>query len=129
MHIAEKVTRRVISWLSLKEVKTPLSFYFRVCLYLVVMLIFIIVWGPPSLTAPAFIACVCLMGVIVILVSLFAWFKPKNLVYGETGHRAEWKATLGTESHELAHGEIETLPGVPNPRYLGSNQRPRERDA
>lgn len=117
-HIAEKITQKIISWLSLKEVKTPLSFYFRISLYLAAVMTVVMIWGPNDLKDVAFFICLGTMILVIFLVSAFAWYRPKNLVYGETGHRAEWRIKFGTESHELDHKEVEKLRGTPNPEGL-----------
>ena len=42
-------------------------------------------------------------------VLLVGWFRPKNLVYGETGHRAEHKMEFGTEKKTIGPGELDEL--------------------
>jgi len=54
-------------------------------------------------------------------VYVFAWIKPKNLVYGETGHRAELRLGLGTEQKEIGAGELASLPGTTNPQTIHTN--------
>jgi hypothetical protein len=57
------------------------------------------------------------------VVLLFAWFRPKHLVYGETGHRAEYKFEYGTDSRISTREEIDLLPNEadPNQKRLGDS--------
>lgn len=71
-----------------------------------------IIWGNPELQRLVFLVGISVLASVAILVSIFAWFKPKHLVYGETGHRAEMKLTFGTEKDELSQSEIASLPGT-----------------
>jgi len=115
----EKISRSMLSWFSRKEVKTPLSFYFRAVAAISVILIvamvvaradvkFFFIWGIGAIAG------------VSLLVGLFAWFKPKNLVYGETGHRAESKLDFGTEKRQIAERDLQSLPGTPNPEQPAS---------
>jgi hypothetical protein len=51
---------------------------------------------------------------MVLVVAVFAWCKPKNLVYGERGHRAETKMSFGTEKQELSEAEVSRMQGTVN---------------
>jgi 4-amino-4-deoxy-L-arabinose transferase-like glycosyltransferase len=102
-----------------EEVKTPLSFFFRVTVVLPVLLLPILVAGGTA----DFKIRVLLLGLgmllaLCVVVAIFAWFKPKNLVYGESGHRAEFKVEFGTEKHVITHRQVETLVGEENPKVL-----------
>lgn len=56
-----------------------------------------------------------LLILVCLIVAVFAWFRPKNLVYGETGHRAETKLSYGTEKESYSEAEMLTLPVASNP--------------
>ena len=108
---------RALRFITKDEVKTPLSFLFKVVPYLVVALI-VVLYAPISdelkrtVLAWTFVA---LLGVSAIVL-IFAWFRPKNLVYGETGHRAEYKIEYGTETHIATREELDLLPNEPDPK-------------
>lgn len=53
-----------------------------------------------------------------LVVGLIAWSRPKHLVYGETGYRAETKLSLGTEKEQIGEVELANLPGESNPSSL-----------
>ncbi|MGA9055848.1 MAG: hypothetical protein WB763_04985 [Terriglobia bacterium] len=113
-----KQIKNALSALSQQEVKTPLSFFFRVVFYLSVMVIVAIVWGRPEMQRLVFLTGVGVIGLVVLAVIVFGWYKPKNLTYGETGHRAEAKLAFGTEKRELTSAEISSLPGSGKPLEL-----------
>lgn len=117
-HWIEKVTRRVLSLFSIKEVKTPLSFFFRTTSAIVVLAVGSLLWLDPAYRFKALLGAAALLMVLIVTVSLFAWFKPKNLVYGETGHRAETKLSFGTDKGEVSAAALAATPGVPNPHPL-----------
>jgi hypothetical protein len=104
---------RLIKIFTREEVKTPLSFLFKIVPYLIGALI-IILYAPigdglkERLVKWTFWALLSLSSAVL----LFGWFKPKNLVYGETGHRAERKMEYGTEKKTVAQGELDELESV-----------------
>lgn len=110
--------KKVLSLLSQKEVRTPLSFFFRTIFYISVVVAVMILWGKPELQQMVFLIFIGLMLFIALVVTIFAWFRPKNLVYGETGHRAEMKLGFGTEKVQLTASEISFLPGTEKPALL-----------
>ena len=113
----EDLTAKFFSGMSKKEVKTPLSFFFRVALAVSVITLLALYLDQSH----RMIIFLVGMGVIVLLflgVLVFAWFNPKNLVYGETSHRAESKFAFGTETKELSVVEVSTLEGTPNQKAL-----------
>jgi len=65
---------------------------------------------------------------MVVGVGAFAWKIPKHLVYGETGHRAEFRLRMGTETHELEAAEVANMTGTSNPSnpkvLLGQGENP-----
>ena len=108
-------TKRVLSWLSQREVKTPLSFFFRLAGYFTLIVIVMVIWGSSEMQPVVLLGGAVLLVLVFIAVVIFAWHRPKNLVYGETGHRAEMKLGLGTESRTFSSAEIATLPGTEKP--------------
>ncbi len=113
----ESFTGKFFSLFSRREVKTPLAFFFRVvtAVSAIVLLSLYLLHADSGL-----IFKVCIIGLAVLIglflaVFIFAWFKPVNLVYGETGHRAERRFSMGTEQKELAAEEVATLQGQTNP--------------
>lgn len=113
-----KQIKNALAALSHQEVKTPLSFYFRVVFYFAVIVIVAIVWGRPEIQRLVFLTSVGVVGLVLLAVSFFGWYRPKNLTYGETGHRAEAKLAFGTEKRELTSAEISSLPGSEKPLEL-----------
>jgi len=107
----EGLTRRIISFFQSQEVKTPLSFMFRVVLAFVAALGLILY--APGLTASEKVTLVeFASGILILLcifVGLFAWFRPRNLVYGESGHRAERRMEYGTERQVRTAAEVDAL--------------------
>lgn len=101
---------RLVKIFTREEVKTPLYFLFKIVPYLVAALL-IILYAPISdelkerIVTWTFLALLGLSASVLI----FAWFRPKNLVYGETGHRAERKLEFGTEKKTIGQGELEEL--------------------
>ncbi|MGB9073100.1 MAG: hypothetical protein WCC22_10565 [Terriglobales bacterium] len=116
----EKITGKFFSLLSQREVKTPLSFFFRIVTALTaIVLAALLAIGPDSnLRFKVFLIAVGFLAVLFVGVFLFAWIRPKHLVYGETGHRAEMKFAMGTEKKELGVAEIATIEGTTNPVTL-----------
>ena len=110
--------KKVLSWLFQKEVKTPLSFNFRIAWFIVVMFIVMVIWGQPALQLLVFLTSFGLLALLIIVVAIFSWYRPKNLIYGEPGHRAEMKLGYGTEKKELTSAEVSSLPGIEKPAEL-----------
>lgn len=117
-----KITQAVLTWFSQKEVKTPLSFFFRMVGALVVIVVVALFLSDPSVRYRIFLFGLGMLLVFAIIITLFTWLSPKNLVYGETGHRAETKLAFGTDKREMKEAEIAALPGTENPKNLGSGQ-------
>jgi len=114
----EKLTRKVFSLLSKKEVKTPLSFFFRVVAYVGLIVIVAFISVEPELQRLVFLVGIGLFLLLVFLVAVFAWWRPRHLVYGETGYRAEMKLAYGTDKKELSANEVAEIEGTPNPKAL-----------
>lgn len=110
---------KLLRFLKKDEVKTPLSFLFKIVPYLVVSLP-VILYAPISDGLKVFfveLTFFALLG-LASIVLLFGWFRPKNLVYGETGHRAEYKMELGTDKKIMSPGQLEELTPVENKSQL-----------
>lgn len=102
-----------------KEVKTPLSLFFRIVgaiAFLAAIALFMFdrsAQGDASRLQLCYVVLIAL-GAMFLVVCIFAWFKPKNLVYGESGHRAELKMQFGTERVLVSREELELTPGILN---------------
>jgi hypothetical protein len=107
--------RRVFSLLSAKEVKTPLSFFFRLSSVIVVLVSLGGFLLQPSQRLLLFAGAGGILFFLALIVGLIAWSRPKNLVYGETGYRAETRLSLGTEKEQIGEAELARLPGESNP--------------
>lgn len=107
---------RVLRLFTREEVKTPLSFLFKIVAWLIAALI-VILYAPISdgskLAAMKFVFF-CLLGLGAVVL-VFAWFRPRHLVYGESGHRAERKLEFGTESRQISREEVNVLPSGSDP--------------
>ncbi len=117
----EKLTSTFLTWVSKKEVKTPLSFFFRVVGALLVVVVAALWLCEPSQRVHIYYVGVGVFFVVFMFVYVFAWRQPKNLVYGETGHRAELRLGLGTEKREIGAAELASLPGTTNPQAITIN--------
>jgi len=56
---------------------------------------------------------------LCVLIGLLAFFKPRHLVYGEAGHRAERKFELGTETKTYNEEELGKLERGYNSKQIG----------
>jgi len=102
--------RRLLKFFTREEVKTPLSFLFKVVGYLVVALFFIIYSPlPDPLKETFFIWTIRTLLFLATAVLLLAWFRPRHLVYGESGFRAERKMEYGTEQHIIGKEDVIVL--------------------
>jgi hypothetical protein len=111
--------KKIIRFFTKEEVKTPLAFFFKVVPYLVGAWIAILYSPVPDKMKYALveISSGILVG-LCVLVGVMAWFRPKNLVYGESGHRAERKLEFGTEERVIDETHLDLLEKVQNPRQL-----------
>lgn len=107
---------RVLRFITKEEVKTPLSFLYKVLPYLVGALI-VILYAPISDDLKLKIVGWTLLSLLGLagVVMLFAWCRPKHLVYGETGHRAEHKIEFGSDNRPLLKSELDVMPAESNP--------------
>ena len=102
---------KVLKFAFQSEIKTPLAFAYKVVPYLVAALI-VILYAPVSEDLKSELVWLAFLSVLgmAALVFLFSWFRPKNLVYGELGHRAEHKVEFGTDTRILNREEASRLP-------------------
>ena len=101
---------RILRFFGRQEVKTPLSFMFRAIPLLTT--VWIATFYAPISESLKFTIIKFSSFIFVVMCGftlVFAWFKPRNLVYGETGHRAERKMEFGTEKKAISAVELETL--------------------
>ena len=114
-----EVTRRVVQLFTAREVKTPLSFAFR-WLTLIAVLLVCIVFAPLRESFKEWLITgmlIMLVGAGVIVMA-FAWFRPRHLLYGEAGYRAERRLEFGTERRTITATELDALGGGENRRQL-----------
>lgn len=119
----EKWTQRVLSWFSQREVKTPLAFYFRVVGAVVVLVLAATYFAIPEQRFRIFVVGIIALAGLAVIVALFAWLNVKNLVYGESGHRAETRIKFGTEKSEVSPETLAMTPGTSNPRAIPSTDQ------
>jgi hypothetical protein len=112
-------------WFSRGEVKTPLSFFFKVLPWLTG------IWGlilyapiPSDIKLYLLKLAAWIFGGMFVFVGLFAWFKPHHLTYGEASHRAERKIILGTDKRTYTPEEIAMLGSTRNPQQLTGGEDP-----
>jgi branched-subunit amino acid transport protein len=108
---------KILRFMTKDEVKTPLAFLYKILPYVPAILI-VALFAPVAedlkrtVILWSFIGLFGLAGIVL----LCALWKPKNLVYGESGHRAERKVEYGTEAHHsLDREEIDSLSVTSNP--------------
>lgn len=114
----ERLTRSVFSWFSRREVKTPLSYFFRIVGAVTLVALVALYLCEKNQRLIIFLIAMGVLLLLAVGVYIFAWMNPKHLVYGEAGYRAETKFALGTESQEMSPVEIATTPGMQNPKLI-----------
>jgi|HubBroStandDraft_6_1064221.scaffolds.fasta_scaffold505954_1 Na+/melibiose symporter-like transporter len=114
----ENWTQRLLTWFSQREVKTPLAFYFRLVGAIVVLVLAGLYFSPPEKRFQIFTIGMWSFAGLALIVALFAAFNVKNLVYGESGHRAETKFKYGTDKKEFGPTEMATMQQTENPLPL-----------
>ncbi|HEX8817732.1 MAG TPA: hypothetical protein VF753_19735 [Terriglobales bacterium] len=112
-------------WFSRGEVKTPLSFFFKVLPWLTG------IWGlilyapvPVDIKVYLLKLAAWIFGGMFVFVGLFAWFKPHHLTYGEASHRAERKIILGSSTRTYTEDELQMIPPTRNPQQLTGGTNP-----
>lgn len=115
---------KALKFITKDEVKTPLAFLYKVVPYLVLALA-VTLYAPigEHLKLQVMLWALGILSGLAVVVLLFAWFRPKHLVYGETGHRAEYKLEYGTEEHIATRDEIDLLPNAPEQQRLENRHR------
>jgi len=108
---------RVLRLVTKDEVKTPLSFLHKVVPYLVAASV-VILYAPVSddLKESLIYFVYGSLIFLTLLMMGFAWCRPKYLVYGESGHRAEYKIEFGTDTGIRTREELDALPTSSDPR-------------
>jgi hypothetical protein len=107
---------KILRFMTKDEVKTPLAFLYKIVPYVPAILI-VALFAPVTENLKrtvilwAFVGLFGLAGIVL----LCALWKPKNIVYGESGHRAERRIDYGTESHNLDRAEVDNLLVSSNP--------------
>src|SRR5262249_5966848 len=94
-------SQKVLSWFSQREVKTPLAFNFRLVHAVVLIVLAGLFLAPAERRFEIIIIGLVALVFPGLVVTLFTAFNVKNLVYGESSHRAELKLRLGTEKQEF----------------------------
>src|SRR5712692_7718100 len=117
MPVEQHWTVRLLRFITREEVKTPLAFLFKVVPWLIAGWL-VVLYAPISdqLKDSLLHFITYAMMVFVAAVLIFAWFRPKHLVYGESGHRAEHKVEFGTESNIIAKEDRDVLINISDPR-------------
>jgi hypothetical protein len=114
---------RVASSIFKEEVKTPLSFYFRVAILVPVVLgAILLVSATNDFKLQVLVLSLGFLLVLCVLVAIFAWWRPKHLVFGESGHRAELRLEYGTDERILTRREVATIEGVQAPKELAQGE-------
>jgi hypothetical protein len=119
--------KRIIRSFVKEEVKTPLSFFFKIIPYMTAAWVAVLYApGLDSTTKFALIRFSAYMFLVLcLIVAIFALLKPTHLLYGESGHRAERKMEFGTEKRSYTAEEFDTLPPTRNPQQLPSGEEPK----
>lgn len=115
--------KKVLRWFIREEVKTPLAFFFKVVPYMTAAWIAILYSPIPNETKFSLVRFSAWIFLSLCgLIALFAFFRPRHLVYGETGHRAERKIELGTERRVYSDSELTGLKHTENPQLLSNGK-------
>ncbi len=116
MSLQQHWTVKLLRLITKEEVKTPLAFLFKVIPWLVAAWIAVL-YAPISDTLKESLLHFITYAMLAFSVGVlgFAWFRPKHLVYGETGHRAEHRVEFGTEARSMSKEDVELLVSVSDP--------------
>jgi hypothetical protein len=117
------VRQLIAKWFARGEVKTPLSFFFKVLPWLTGA------WGlilyapiPSDLKLHLIKLAAWIFGGMFVFVGLFAWFNPRHLLYGEAAHRSERRWEFGTEKKTYTTKELDELESTRNPQQLPAGE-------
>jgi len=114
---------RVATSIFKEEVKTPLSFYFRVAILVPVILgTILLISATNDFKLQVLGLSLGFLLVLCFLVAAFAWWRPKHLVFGESGHRAELRFEYGTDQRILTRREVASIEGVQAPKELAQSE-------
>jgi hypothetical protein len=102
-----KAARKILSHFSTKEGKTPLSFFAQLRTAIVTLAILGVFLVQPKERLELLIGAGTLLFLLAVIVALITWFRPQNLVFGESVYRA-----------------IPTKQAIPTPSALDSRNRP-----
>jgi hypothetical protein len=117
------VRQFIAKWIARGEVKTPLSFFFKVLPWLTGVVGLILYAPIPSdLKLYLIKLSVVVFAGMFVFVGVFAWFRPHHLLYGEASHRAERKVEFGTEKRTYTAEELATLRPSRNPQQLEAGE-------
>ena len=110
---------KILRFFTKEEVKTPLSFFFKVLPYLTAAWLAIL-YAPVAdgLKRFSLIFSSAIFVAITLFVGAIALFRPTHLVYGESSHRAERKLEFGTETRSFDETTLNALPSEKNPPLL-----------
>jgi hypothetical protein len=96
-----------------------LSFYFRVAILIPVVLgAILLVSATDNFKLQVLGLSLGFLLILCLLVAAFAWWRPKHLVFGESGHRAELRLEYGTDERILTRREASSIEGVQAPKSL-----------
>jgi hypothetical protein len=117
--------RKIFKWFEKGEVKTPLSFFFRVLPWLTGAWALILYAPiPVDMKMHLIKLSAWMFGGMFVAVGVFAWFNPRHLLYGEAGHRAERRMEFGTEKRTYTSEELKDLPPSRNPQQIEAGEEP-----
>lgn len=103
-----------------------MSFFFKVIPYMTALWIGILyVPGMDSGTKFALVrfSAWIFLG-LCSMIALFAFLRPRHLVYGELGHRAERKMEFGSEKRTYTDLELESLEPERNTKQIEAGIQP-----
>lgn len=110
--------RKIWSLFAAKEVKTPLTFFFRLTSVIVVLVSLGGFLLQPNERVFLFLGAGVILFLLALIVGLISWSRPRNLVYGEKGYRAETTLSLGTEKEQIEEKQLAEMPATTNPNAL-----------
>ena len=100
-----------------------MSFYFRVAILVPVILgAVLLISETNNFKLQVLGLSLGFLLILCFLVAAFAWWRPKHLVFGESGHRAELRFEYGTDQRILTRREAASIEGVVAPKELGQGE-------
>ena len=108
-----EISQKIIGLVSKEEVKTPLSLCFRMTLLILLLAVAALYQLESSeFRLQIFEITIAVLLAIWLSVLIVAWFRPKHLVFGESGHRAETKFAFGSDKKTLSYEQVSSLPST-----------------